>query len=94
MVVEQHRSVGGEHFDELGLGQGMRVLGLFDEDHQIRHVHDADAQSRDELAEERRGGDDFECDFYTDTDKDNVGVDTFVGGAELPDRRAGDTMLE
>ena len=94
MVVEDHRLVLSEHRLEALVTERVRVRAEWPEDHQVCYIHHADAQSGDELAEERGGGDDLEGDFYTDADEDDVGVDTFVRGAELPDRRAGDTMLE
>ena len=63
------------------------------EDHQVRNVHDADAQCRNLLAQERRGGDDLERHFHADADEDDVRRHAFVGGGELPDRRAGDAVL-
>ena len=67
MVVEQHRPVGGEHLDELGLGEGVWVLGLFDEDHQIGNVDDADLQSGRDSPKKLGGFDHLEGHFDADT---------------------------
>lgn len=94
MIIKVHRPIIRKQRFPVRIVQRVRVFSERTQDHQIRHVHHTNAQSGEELAEERGSGDDFESDFYTDTDEDDVGVDAFVGGAELPDGRAGDTMLE
>ena len=45
------------------------------------------------LAEERGSGNDLEGHLHTDTDEDDIRGHALVRGGELPDRRAGDTVL-
>lgn len=85
MVIEVDRLVFGEEAVEGLVGERVRVRAARAKDHEIRDVDDADAEFRDEFAEEGGGGDDFEGDFHTNANKSDVRVNTTVGASELPD---------
>ena len=93
VVVEDHRLVLGEERLEALVAERMRVRAVGAEDHEVGDVDDTDPECGDLLAEERRGGNDLEGHLHTDTDEDDIRGHALVRGGELPDRRAGDTVL-
>lgn len=72
MIINDNLLVFGEQVLEVGVRKGPRVRAEGSEDHQIGDVHNPRAKFWSDPAKESGGGDDFECNFRTNTDKDDI----------------------
>ena len=94
VVVEVDVLVGGEERVPVDVLERVWVAAGGREDHEVGDVHDTDAERWRDLAEESGGGDNLEGHLNTETDENDVGVDTLIGGAELPGGSSGDAVLK
>ena len=94
VVVEVDVLVGGEESVPVSGLEGVWVRAGGREDHQVGDVDDTDAELWRDLAEESGGGDNLEGHLNTETDENDVGVDTLIGGAELPGGSSGNAVLQ
>lgn len=74
--VDQNRFVGGEERIERVFRQGVRVLAVLAEDHEVDDVDDSDSNTFG--SQKRRGGDDLVRYFYADTDEYDIRLHSVV----------------
>lgn len=72
MVVEQDMLVRREQVLEGAIRERMRVRALGAQDHEVRHIHDSNAEVGHLLAQKRCGSDYFEGHLDTYADEDTV----------------------
>jgi hypothetical protein len=89
--VDDHGLVGGKQALESLFIQCVWMLARLSEDQQIINVDDSDSDTC--VSEQSGGGNSLESDFDTTSNKDNIGVESFISRESLPDGRASDTVL-
>lgn len=88
--VDNDGLVGGEEGGKGLFSEGVGVGADLAENKEVVDIDDPDPETF--LAEDGRGGDDFECHFDTAADEHDVRVDTVVGRVPGPNGRAGDAV--
>lgn len=88
--VDENRLVDGEERVEGVLRQGMRVLSVFTEDHEVDNVDDSDSDTFG--SEEGRGRNDLVRYLYSDTNEYDIRLHSVVRRVFSPDRRPSDAM--
>ena len=69
----------GEQVLEVGVRESVWVRTGGSENHETGNIRDPHMKLWSDLTKKRSGGDDFERDLCTDTDKDDLRAGTFVG---------------
>lgn len=109
MIVDDDRFIRSEKRIEVIVSECVRVTPVRTENHQIRDIHDAHAEVRDQLAKKCRCCNHFECNLCTDADEDaelpvrsvlemqgidvHIWVHSLVNARKFPNRGTSHAML-